>query len=72
MSGKSFRILLIAGLFALAFTACQKKAQPEGVLLEAYSLEDRGAGLSYCIFCPNVQPGIIIDYATGNSRRAEP
>ena len=43
-----------------------------GVLLEAYSLEDRGAGLSYCIFCPNVQPGIIIDYATGNSRRAEP
>ena len=42
-----------------------------GVLLEAYSLEDRGAGVSYCIFCPNVQPGIIIDYATGDSRRAE-
>ena len=43
-----------------------------GVLLEAYSLEDRGAGLSYCVFCPNVQPGIVIDYATGDSRRAEP
>ena len=42
-----------------------------GVLLEAYSLEDRGTGVSYCVFCPNVQPGIVIDYATGDSRRAE-
>ena len=42
-----------------------------GVLLEAYSLEDRGTGLSFCVFCPNVQPGIVIDYATGDSWRAE-
>ena len=42
-----------------------------GVLMEAYSVEDKGKGISYCIFCYNVQPGIEIDYATGESRRAE-
>ena len=41
-----------------------------GVLLEAYSIEDHGEGICFCIFCHNVQPGIIIDYRTGESRRA--
>lgn len=36
-----------------------------GVLMEALSLEDGGAGLSYCVYCYNVQPGVKIDYATG-------
>lgn len=40
-----------------------------GVLMEACSVEDGGAGLQFCVFCYNVQPGIEIDYATGNSRR---
>ena len=40
-----------------------------GVLMEAYSVEDRGA-LSFCVYCYNVQPGIEIDYATGESWRA--
>ena len=41
-----------------------------GVLLEAYSVEDDGGGISFCVFCYNVQPGIVIDYRTGASRRA--
>lgn len=38
-----------------------------GVLMEAYSVEDQGQGLMFNVYCYNVQPGIIIDYATGNS-----
>lgn len=37
----------------------------DGVLMEACSVEDEGAGLSFCVFCYNVQPGVTIDYATG-------
>ncbi len=39
-----------------------------GMLMEAYSLEDQGTGLSFNIFCYNVQPQIEIDYATGDSK----
>ena len=39
-----------------------------GVLMEAYSIEDNGAGIEFCVFCYNVQPGIDIDYATGDSQ----
>ena len=42
-----------------------------GVLMEGYSLEDKGAGVSYCVFAYNVQPGIEIDYATGESKLAD-
>lgn len=38
-----------------------------GVLMEAYSVEDNGNGLMFCSFCYNVQPGIIIDYSSGES-----
>ncbi len=38
-----------------------------GVLMEAYSVEDNGSGISFCVYCYNVQPGIGIDYATGAS-----
>ena len=38
-----------------------------GVLMEAYSVEDNGKGISFCVYCYNVQPGIYIDYATGES-----
>lgn len=37
----------------------------DGLLLEALSVEDNG--LSFCVYCYNVQPGIVIDYATGDS-----
>ena len=42
-----------------------------GVLMEAQSVADRGEGLRFCIYLYNVQPGVDIDYATGESRRAE-
>lgn len=42
-----------------------------GVLIEGYSVEDKGAGVSYCVFAYNVQPGIEIDYATGESKLAD-
>ncbi len=38
-----------------------------GVEMEAYSVEDKGAGVCYHVFIYNVQPGIDIDYATGLS-----
>lgn len=41
-----------------------------GLQLEAYSVEDGGEGLSFHVFVYNVQPGIVIDYATGDSHRA--
>ena len=42
-----------------------------GVEMEAWSVEDKGEGLSFHVFIYNVQPGIEIDYKTGKSRRAE-
>ena len=42
-----------------------------GVLMEGYSVEDNGAGICYCVYAYNVQPGIEIDYATGESKLAE-
>ena len=38
-----------------------------GVLLEAYSVEDNGDGICFNVYCYNVQPDILIDYATGDS-----
>lgn len=41
----------------------------KGVLMEAYSLDDNGKGLMFNVFVYNVQDGISIDYATGESRK---
>lgn len=38
-----------------------------GVLMEGYSVEDKGDGISFCVFAYNAQPGVSIDYATGDS-----
>lgn len=38
-----------------------------GVLTEAYSVEDNGKGCQFCVYCYNVQPGIDINYTTGES-----
>ncbi|MCI8478384.1 MAG: DNA/RNA non-specific endonuclease [Oscillospiraceae bacterium] len=38
-----------------------------GVLLEGYSVEDEGDGICFCVYAYNAQPGIAIDYATGES-----
>ena len=39
----------------------------DGVLMEAYSVEDHGAGIQFCVYVYNVQPGIRIDYKTGKN-----
>lgn len=39
-----------------------------GVLMEAESDEDHGAGIRFNVFVYNVQPGVTIDYATGESQ----
>lgn len=36
--------------------------------MEARSVED--PRVQFCAFCYNVQPGFVIDYATGDNRRA--
>lgn len=41
-----------------------------GVLMEGKSVEDGGEGVLFCVYVYNVQPGIAIDYKTGNSRPA--
>lgn len=38
-----------------------------GVLMEAKSVEDNGEGILFNVYCYNVQPGVTIDYATGDS-----
>ncbi len=38
-----------------------------GVLMEASSVEDKGKGLSFCVFCYNVQPGVKINYKDGSN-----
>lgn len=42
-----------------------------GVQMEALSVEDEGEGICYNVYCYNVQPGVEIDYATGESRKAD-
>jgi DNA-entry nuclease len=39
----------------------------EGVLMEAWSVEDNGECICFNVFCYNVQPGVTIDYATGEN-----
>lgn len=38
-----------------------------GVIIEAKSVEDNGAGVQFNVYCYNVQPGISIDYTDGQS-----
>ena len=39
----------------------------DGVIMEAWSVEDEGDGICFNVFCYNVQPGVVIDYATGEN-----
>ncbi len=38
-----------------------------GVIIEAKSVEDNGKSILFNVFCFNIQPGISINYATGDS-----
>lgn len=42
-----------------------------GVLMEAYSVEDDGRGVCFCVYCYNVQPGILLNYADGSNSIAQ-
>lgn len=42
-----------------------------GIHLEGYSVEDDGEGIRFNVYLYNVQDGVEIDYATGESRLAE-
>ena len=42
-----------------------------GVLMEAYSVEDEGDEVCFCVFLYNVQPGIEINYLTGENKLIE-
>lgn len=42
-----------------------------GVQMEAWSVEDNGEGVCFNVYCYNVQPGVVIDYATGENRLDE-
>lgn len=39
-----------------------------GVQIEAYSIEDNGKGICFNVYIYNVQPGIELDYKTGESK----
>lgn len=39
-----------------------------GVQMQAYSVEYNGQGISFNVYCYNVQPGVAIDYATGDNQ----
>ncbi len=38
-----------------------------GVQMEAFSVEDNGEGICFNVYCYNNQPGVRIDYSTGDS-----
>ena len=39
----------------------------DGVRMEGWSLEDEGESVCFDVFCYNVQPGVVINYATGQN-----
>lgn len=45
----------------------QDELVARGVQMEALSVEDGGEGVSFNVYCYNVQPGVAIDYATGEN-----
>lgn len=44
-----------------------KELVARGVLMEAYSVEDEGSGVKFCVYCYNAQPYITINYRDGSS-----
>lgn len=42
-----------------------------GIQMEAYSVEDNGKGLQFNVYVYNIEEGIEIDYATGDSKLVE-
>ena len=43
-----------------------------GVVMEGWSLEDDGETVAFCVFAHNIEPGVAIDYATGENWAGDP
>lgn len=43
----------------------------DGVIMEAFSVEDKGEGICFNVFVYNIQPGVEINYATGESQLSD-
>lgn len=41
-----------------------------GVLMEGESVEDKGEGILFCTFVYNCEPGVTIDYSTGENKKS--
>ena len=54
-------------LYRVTPVFCGDNLVADGVQMEALSVEDEGDGICFNVFCYNAQPGIAIDYATGES-----
>ena len=54
-------------LYRVTPVFCGGELVCRGVQIEAESVEDRGKALSFNVYCYNVQPGVEIDYLTGNN-----
>lgn len=48
----------------------ERELVARGVQMEAYSVEDKGAGVQFNVYVYNNQPGISINYETGRSKKA--
>ena len=44
-----------------------KELLARGVHMQAYSIEDKGEGICFNVYCYNVQPGVKINYSDGKS-----
>jgi len=54
-------------LYRITPTFKENNLVASGVQMEAYSIEDNGQGVCFNVYVYNVQPGINIDYSTGES-----
>jgi len=44
----------------------------DGLYMEGWSVEDEGDGVCFNVYCFNVQPGVVINYADGTSQEGDP
>lgn len=58
-------------LFEVVPLYAENNLVAHGVHMQARSIEDDGRGISFNVFCYNVQPGVDIDYATGDNWESE-
>ena len=49
----------------------EEEAVARGVQMEGWSVDDDGEAICFNVYCYNVQPGVEIDYSTGESRETE-